>query len=356
MSDIPRAQDLKLDDLAAATNESIARQSLDAQSSLLRYALVLFGVGLAVLAWAASFAPDGAWVLGSFPIFAVNWAAFYAVMDWAKRKPAEHARLGVRTRVHVLGGLLWAAAVAQITVLAANAGPVSQPMLLLALGAAATCVFFAAPSLPSLLIVGPATVAAPLTALFMHPAERPLARIALAATALGFALSLIFNRLLRRLFALAEEREDLIEARDRSLADATRLAKSKSDLITTLSQEVKTGLTGVAHVLLASAAGAERGQASREQLSVALDSAEDLIAVLDATLDFPKLPRDGRAPPMARAPFDPARVVRDLVLMNRPLAAAKGIELSMHVDGGPVFLRAAPWSATCSEHARSCRT
>jgi len=96
LSDIPRAQDLKLDDLAAATNESIARQSLDAQSSLLRYALVLFGVGLAVLAWAASFAPDGAWVLGSFPIFAVNWAAFYAVMDWAKRKPAEHARLGQR--------------------------------------------------------------------------------------------------------------------------------------------------------------------------------------------------------------------------------------------------------------------
>jgi two-component system, sensor histidine kinase len=329
LSDIPRAQDLKLDHLAAVTNESITRQSLDAQSAILRYALILFGVGLAVLAWAASFAPDGAWVLGSLTVFALNWAAFYAVLDWAKRNPAEHARLGLRTRVHVLGGLLWAAAVAQISVLAANAGPVRDPLLLLALGAAATCVFFASPSLPNLLIVGPASVAAPLAALFIQPAERPLARIALAATALGFALALIFNRLLRRLFALAEEREGLIGARDRSLAEATRLAKSKSDLIATLSREVKTGLTGVAHVL-ASAAGAERGQASREQLSVALESAEDLIAVLDATLDT-EVAETGELA-LARAPFDPARVVRDLVLMNRPLAAAKDIELSMHVD------------------------
>jgi len=202
-------------------------------------------------------------------------------------------------------------------------------MLFLALGAGATCVFFAAPSLPNLLIVAPAAVVAPISALFISPAERPLARIALAATALGFALSLIFNRLLRRLFALAEEREGLIEARNRSLAEAKRLTKSKSDLIATLSDEVKSGLTGVAHVLAAAAHG-ERGQASREQLSVALESAEDLIEVLNATLDT-EVAQAGELA-LARAPFDPARVVRDLVQINRPLAAAKHIELSMHVD------------------------
>ncbi|HLK26292.1 MAG TPA: response regulator, partial [Caulobacteraceae bacterium] len=255
MSETPRVQDFSLDDLPDPTAESIARQSLDAQASLLRYALMLFGVGLVVLAWASSFAPDGIWVLASFTIFAVNWAAFYAVVDWARRQPAEHARLGVRTRVHVLGGLLWAASVAQITAIGVGAGVAAQPLLLLALGAAATCVFFSAPSLPALLIVGPAACAAPLAALFASPAERPLARIALAATALGFALALIVNRLLRRLFALAEEREGLIDARNRSLAEANRLAKSKSDLIATLSQEVKTGLTGVAHVLVSAVGG-----------------------------------------------------------------------------------------------------
>ena len=329
MSETPRVQDFSLDDLPDPTAESIARQSLDAQASLLRYALMLFGVGLVVLAWASSFAPDGIWVLASFTIFAVNWAAFYAVVDWARRQPAEHARLGVRTRVHVLGGLLWAASVAQITAIGVGAGVAAQPLLLLALGAAATCVFFSAPSLPALLIVGPAACAAPLAALFASPAERPLARIALAATALGFALALIVNRLLRRLFALAEEREGLIDARNRSLAEANRLAKSKSDLIATLSQEVKTGLTGVAHVLV-SAVGGDRGQASREQLAVALESAEDLIEVLNATLDT-EIAETGELA-LAHAPFDPARLVRDLVLVNRPLAGGKNIELSMHVD------------------------
>ncbi|HLK24517.1 MAG TPA: ATP-binding protein, partial [Caulobacteraceae bacterium] len=121
----------------------------------------------------------------------------------------------------------------------------------------------------------------------------------------------------------------LIDARNRSLAEANRLAKSKSDLIATLSQEVKTGLTGVAHVLV-SAVGGDRGQASREQLAVALESAEDLIEVLNATLDT-EIAETGELA-LAHAPFDPARLVRDLVLVNRPLAGGKNIELSMHVD------------------------
>ncbi|HLI65665.1 MAG TPA: ATP-binding protein [Caulobacteraceae bacterium] len=316
-------------DEAPAGAETIARQSLDAQASLLRYALILFGVGLPILAWAASFAPDGLWVLASFTIFALNWAAFYAVVDWAKRNPEQHARLGLRTRVHVMAGLLWAAAVAQMSALGMGAGPVAQPMLLLALGAAAMCVFFSAPSLPGLLIVGPAACASPLAALFLEPNQRPLARIALAATALGFALSLIFNRLLRRLFALADEREVLISERARSLAAAERLAKSKSDLIATLSREVKTGLTGVAHVL-ASAVRGERAQPSREQLAAALDSAEDLISVLDATLDTEVA--EAGALSLHRAAFDPARLVREMVLIHRPQASAKGLEIAMHVE------------------------
>ena len=317
------------DDLAGAGAESMADQSLDAQSSLLRYALILFGVGLPILAWAASFAPDGLWVLASFTIFAINWAAFYAVLDWARRRPEQAASTGIRTRVHVLGGLLWAGAVLQMTGLGLGAGAVSESMLLLALGAGAICVFFSAPNLPALLIVGPAACAPPLAALFLDPSMRPLARIALAATALGFALSLIFNRLLRRLFALADEREVLIGERARSLADAKRLTKSKSDLIATLSHEIKNGLTGVAHVL-AAAVGGERAQPSREQLAAALDSAEDLIAVLDATLDT-EVAEAGELS-LAHAPFDPARLVRDLVLLARPQAYAKALELSVHVD------------------------
>ena len=316
-------------DAASLRSGSAALQSLDAQAALLRYALILFGVGLPIFAWAASFAPDRLWILGSFIIFAINWSAFYAVLDWARRRPAQLADESLRTRVHVLGGLLWAGAVAQMSAIGAGAGAVSEPLLLLALGAAAICVFFSAPSLPALLIVGPAACAGPLIALFANPAETPMARIALAATALGFALSLIFNRLLRRLFAFAGERETLIDQRAQSLAEAKRLTKSKSDLIATLSQEIKTGLTGVAHVL-ASAVGGGRGQPSRDQLSAALEAAEDLIAVLNATLDT-EVAEAGELL-LARLPFDPARLARDVVLLHRPQAAAKGIELSVHID------------------------
>ena len=90
------------------------RQSLDAQAALLAHALVLFGVGLPIYVWAASFAPDRPGCLASFAIFAINWAAFYAVQDWARRRPQQLANVGLRTRVHVLGGLLWSVAVAQI--------------------------------------------------------------------------------------------------------------------------------------------------------------------------------------------------------------------------------------------------
>jgi signal transduction histidine kinase/CheY-like chemotaxis protein len=316
-------------DVASPRSGSVALQSLDAQAALLRYALILFGVGLPIFVWAASYAPDRLCVLASFVIFAINWSAFYAVQDWTRRRPAQFADLNLRTRVHILGGLLWAGAVAQISLVGAAAGEVSEPLLLLALGAAAICVFFASPSLPALLIVGPAACAGPLIALFLAPAEGAMARIALAATALGFALSLIFNRLLRRLFALAGEREILIGERAQSLARAERLAKSKSDLIATLSQEIRTGLTGVAHVL-ASAVGGGRGQPSRDQLSAALDAAEDLIAVLNATLDT--VVAEAGQLSLARLPFDPALLARDVVLLHRPQAVAKGIELSVHVE------------------------
>ena len=316
-------------DAANLPSGSVTVQSLDAQAALLRYALILFAVGLPIFAWAASFASDRVWILGSFVIFAINWSVFYAVMDWTRRRPAQLADESLRTRVHILGGLLWAGAVAQMSAIGAGAGAVSEPLLLLALGAAAICVFFSAPSLPALLIVGPAACAGPLIALFANPAESPMARIALAATALGFALSLIFNRLLRRMFAFADERETLIDQRAQSLAEAKRLTKSKSDLIATLSHEIKTGLTGVAHVL-ASAASGGRARPSHEQLAAALDAAEDLIAVLDATLDT-EVAEAGDLQ-LARLPFDAAWVARDVVLMHRPQATAKNIELSVHID------------------------
>ncbi len=317
---------------ASGAAHAFALQSLDAQAQLLPYALAFFAVGLPALVWMATYAQDGPWIATSLVVFAINWAMFYAVAGWMRRSPEHLTQVRRRTRIHVMGGLLWSASIAQITVLALYAGPAKEAILLAAVGAAVACFFFSAPSLPNLLIVGPAAAAGPLAALYLDPDSRFVGRAAWAAIALTMALSLVLNRLLRRQFALAAEREVLVEQRLKSLAHAETLAKSKSDILATLSHEIRNGLTGVAHVLASAVGGGGRSAPSREQLTAALDAAQDLIGVLDATLDSETA--DAGALSVVAKPFDPARLVRGLVLLNRPAAAAKSLELSLHVDTG----------------------
>jgi signal transduction histidine kinase/ActR/RegA family two-component response regulator len=319
--------DVEAGDMSAP---SVTLQALDAQTALLPYALTLFAIGLPICGWACSFATNRVWVLASLAICAINWGAFYAAMDWLKRRPGDRADPALRTRIQILGGLLWAVAVAQVAAIGAGGGWAREDILLLAAGASAICIFFSAPLLPALLIVGPVAAAAPVTLLYIDPATRPSGRIALAGVALVMALSLVLNRLLRRQFALAAEREVLVEDRARSLRRAEHLAKSKSDLLATLSNEIRNGLTGASHVLAAAAGAGGRSAPSREQLTAALGATEDLLTVLDATLDM-ETAEAGRLT-LACEPVDLPRLAHELVLLNRPQAVAKGLELSIHVD------------------------
>lgn len=311
-------------------SQAVAVQSLDAQVALLPYALSLFGVALPIYGWMGAYASNRMWMLATLALFAIDWAAFYAFMDWMRRRPDQNRDLARRTRVQILGGLLWALTVAQIAAVGAGAGLARDEILMMTVGGAAICVFLSAPVLPALLIVAPAAAAAPLLYLLADPQSAPLGRFALGGIALVMALSLIMNRLLRRQFALAAEREQLIAASVQSLERAERLAKSKSNLLATLSHEIRNGLTGAAHVLAAAAGAGGRSAPSREQLTAALGAAEDLLTVLDATLDM-ETAQSGRLV-IAAQPFDLPRLGQELALLNRPQAAAKGLELSIHVD------------------------
>lgn len=315
-------------DGASIAGQSIAGQSLAAQAALLPQALAVFGVCLPIYVWAGSFARDPAWMAASFAIFAIDWGAFYFALQWLRRPEAND--VGRRTRVQVICGLMWSAAVWQMAAFADHAGPAREVLLLLAVGAAVICLFFTTPSLVSLLIVGPAAMAGPLAALLARSQSADLARMAWGAFALASMLSLILNRTLRRQFTLAAEREQLAGERSHSLEEAKRLARSKSDLVATLSHEIRNGLTGVVHVLAAAAGQGGRAAPSREQLGAALAAAHDLIAVLNATLDS-ETAEAGRLM-VDQAPFDPVRMVRDLALLVRPQALAKGLELQVHVE------------------------
>ncbi|MDP3173919.1 MAG: ATP-binding protein [Phenylobacterium sp.] len=306
---------------------SVTQQALEAQTALLPYALGAFGISLPIYVWAGSHAPNSVWMTGSFAIFATAWAAFYAVVNWLKQPQA--ANLTLRGRVHVLAGLIWAAVIGHVALFADNAGPAREALMLVALAGAVICIFFTSTWLPSLLIVGPAIASGPLILLFTSSEGRDLAVQGWGALALAFALSLMLNRLLRRQFALAADREMLIAERAGTVEEARRLAQSKSDLVSTLSHEIRNGLSGVAHVLAAAAGRGGRSAPSREQLSAALDAANDLIAVLNTTLDS-ETAESGRLAVEIRC-FEPVSLVRDLVLLNRPNAAAKGLEFTLHV-------------------------
>jgi signal transduction histidine kinase/CheY-like chemotaxis protein len=305
----------------------VAQQALDAQAALLPYALVAFVVSMPVFVWAGSYADNAAWMTASFALFAMACGATYAAVSWLRTPGAEDLR--ARSRVHIVTGLVWAGCVAQVAAFADGAGPMRETLLLMATAAAVICIFFTAPWLPSLLVVGAAAAAGPLIALFASPHSQNAATLAWGGVALAFALALMLNRVLRRQFAMAAEREVLIAERAGKVEEASRLARSKSDLVATLSHEIRNGLTGVSHVLAAAAGRNGRAAPSREQLSAALDAVSDLIAVLNTTLDS-ETAEAGRLAVDVR-PLDAPGLVRDLMLLNRPHAGAKGLELSVYV-------------------------
>ena len=307
---------------------SANQQALDTQAALLPYALAVFTITLPAYVWAGSHAPNAAWMTATFAIFAVAWGYFYATVSWLKR-PEIRADETRRGQAHMVGGLIWASAVAQIAAFAEGAGPTREPLMMIAVGGAVLIIFFASPWLPSLLLVGGAAAAGPLFFLFRRPESASTANLAWGAIALALALGLIVNRILRRQFTLAAEREVLIADRAGQMEEARRLAQSKSDLVATLSHEIRNGLTGVAHVLTAAVGANGRSAPSREQLSAALDAANDLIAVLNTTLDS-ETAEAGRLE-VDTHPFDAVALMRDLVLLNRPNAAMKALELTLHV-------------------------
>ncbi len=303
-------------------------KALDAQAALLPYALGVFAISLPLFVWVGSFAANRIWMTATFAVFAINWGAFYVAINGLRDDTSQN--LARRARVYVLCGVLWALAVGQIAAFAQGAGPARDTLLLMATAGAVMCAFFAAPYLPGLLIIAPIAAAGPMIAHFSSGGDRQEGELTFGATALGLTLALILNRMFRRQHDLSVAHEELVEERLRVLEDAERTARSKSDIVATLSHEIRNGLTGVTHVLAAAAGKGGRAAPSREQLNAALDAAQDLISVLNATLDS-ETAESGRLSVEA-LPFDPARLIQDLVLLDKPHAAAKGLELAVHID------------------------
>jgi signal transduction histidine kinase/CheY-like chemotaxis protein len=310
--------------------DALRLQALDAQVRLLPYALAFFALCLPIFLAVAAFAANRAWLGLSMGLYALNWTLFYAASDWRRRAPEAALDPALRSRVQMTAGALWAIAIAQTAWFSLGAGPVSEILLILCAGAAAGVIFFTSPCLEALLVVGPAAAAGPVSALLSRPDTHHTGMIALSGEALALAFALILNRHLREHFALTLEREALMAERGAALDQASALARSKSDLVATLSHEIRNGLTGVAHVLAGAVGVGPRGGPSREQVRAGLDAVRDLACVLDATLDSERA--EAGALQVAAAPLDLATLARDLAQTHRPAAAAKGLELDLRLD------------------------
>ncbi len=311
-------------------DRAIGLMGLEAQIQLLPYALGFFGISLPIMLTVVGYAPNAGWFFTSMALYALNWAAFYAILDWRKSNRPSLSNLRLHTAIHIAAGLLWALALFQTAFYARAAGPLAEVLLVLCTGAAVTVIFFLAPNLPNLLVVGPATAVGPVLALRTNPETAGTAIYAVLATVLALALALILNRHLRGHFALSLEREGLLVEREGALEETRRLAKSRSDILTTLSHEIRHGLSGVAHVLAGAVGAGSRGSPSREQLRAALAAARDLVEVLDATVDT-EVAETGRLTVQSE-PLDAAQLVQDVVHLHRSAAQQKGLDLSFQVD------------------------
>lgn len=311
-------------------DRAVASMGLEAQTQLLPYALGFFALCLPVFVTIAFYVGNPMWLVACLGVYAFNWAVFYAIIDWRKRNRPGIDSVRLHTGIHLAAGLLWSLAILQTTAFAVNAGPFRETLLLLCAGAAFGVIFFSSPSLPMLLTVGPAAVIGPAIALRMDPATTQSSLIVLGGAALVMAFGLVLNRHLRSHFALALDREGLIVEREGALTATKKLAKSKSDILATLSNEVRNGLSGVTHVLAGALGAGSRGAPSREQLKAALASARDLISVLDATVDS-EVAESGRLT-VGHGAIDTVALAHETAVMHKPAASAKGLEIKVQVE------------------------
>lgn len=301
----------------------IARESLKAQQSLAPYAVAALILGVLLFLPSALVAEAPARLLA--PAFAVGLAlfAFRVVQGRVPGLMQEGAgRIG---RVQTLTALIWAASLLSVTGFAVTAGPLAQQLLLLTLGAAVVIAYFAAPHLPSLLVAAPLAAAPPL--LGLYAVEGSARDFAPAVVALAWALCLIQNRSHRRTYELTVEREALTAAREAALAEAERLAKTKSALISTLSTQLRTGLTAAEQALSAALAARRRRVGSGDSLESALTSVQALGVTVTSTLDAEDA-EAGRLT-LRPEPFDLGGLLAAAAEAHRPAAAAKGLELEV---------------------------
>ena len=325
----------------ASRDSVVLDYGLIAQWRLAPYALGFFGIGLPLFLWTARAAMPG-WLMGVFMLlFIVNWTVFMMMKGQTARRmtplPVPDAairRALIRERLwrQGLAGGLWSLTLLAIS-LSIGAGPYTPTLLLLCAGAAIGIIFFSAPVLIFLLILGPLAAAGPVFAMYRLDSSGGLAQPMIGGMALALAMAFILNRHMQEHYLLENAQLDAALERETARADTQALNEAKMALMETLSREVQTGLKGVEQNLLQGLTHLTRAPAPRQYVDTALAEIAHLQTILVTTLD-----NDTAAAGQIEIdlqPLDIDLLAARLMTQFADLARTKGLILTYNRQGLP---------------------
>lgn len=117
----------------------------------------------------------------------------------------------------------------------------------------------------------------------------------------------------------------LVEARDK----AEQANRMRGEFLANMSHEIRTPMNGILGMVDLSLQG-ELSDKVREYLSLTRESSQHLLHVIDDILDFSKI--EAGALDLNPQAVDPARLVNQTALSFMPLAKAKGLFWTIHID------------------------